>query len=72
MLQFCGLLVIIGLIAAIICLASKNGKQAARLKDLKRELDAIDRSQKLAANVYSLPPDDARRLLHDVANGQQR
>ena len=72
MLQLCGLIVICALVATIICLATKNGKQAARLKELKRELDANAKAQELAATVYSLPDDDARRRLQDVANQQNK
>ena len=52
-------------------MARNNGKQAARLKDLKRELEGISRAQELSANVYSLPDDDARRRLHDIASKQR-
>lgn len=72
MLQLCGVIVICALVATIICLATKNGKQAARLKELKRELDAISKAQELAASVYSLSDNDARRLLNDVANKQSK
>ena len=72
MLQLCGLFVIIALIAALICLASKNGKQAARLKELKRELDAISKSQEIAANVASFDDDTVRKRLHEIANSQHK
>ena len=68
MIQLCGLLIICGLVAGIICLATKNGQQAARLSYLKRELDAISKAQELAANVYTLGDDEARRRLNEVAN----
>lgn len=70
-LQLCGVLIIIALVICIAAMARKNGKQAARLKDLKRELERISNAQALAANVYSLDDDDARRRLHDVANKLQ-
>lgn len=70
-LQLCGVLIIIALVICIVAMARKNGKQAARLKDLKRELERISNAQALAANVYSLDDDDARRRLHDVANKLQ-
>lgn len=70
-LQLCGVLIIIALVICIAAMARKNGKQAARLKDLKRELERISNAQALAANVYSLVDDDARRRLHDVANKLQ-
>lgn len=70
-LQLCGLGIIIALVICIIAMARNNGKQAARLKDLKRELERISNAQALAANVYSLDDDDARRRLHDVANKLQ-
>lgn len=71
MLQFCGVLVILALIAALICLASKNGKQAARLKELKRELDGISKAQELANSVASLSDSDANRLLQTIATKQR-
>ena len=58
---------ICALIAAIICLASKNGKQAARLSSLKRELESISRAQELASQVYTFGDDEARRKLNEVA-----
>lgn len=70
MLQLCGVLVICALLAAIICLARKNGKQAARLKELKRELNAIAKAQEIAASVTSLSDDDANKLLAKIAAEQ--
>lgn len=70
-LQLCGVLIILILVACLVAMAKKNGKQAARLKELKRELERISNAQALAANVYSLDDDDARRRLHDVANKLQ-
>lgn len=67
-LQFCGLFVIVCLIIALVVMARKNGKQAARLKELKREVEGLARAQELASNVYSLTPDDARRRLCELAN----
>jgi hypothetical protein len=52
-------------------MARKNGKQAARLKELKREVEGLARAQELASNVYSLTPDDARRKLQGIANGKK-
>ena len=71
MLQFCGVLVILALIAALACLASKNGKQAARLKELKRELENISRAQELASSVYAMDDDTARRKLSELAAKQK-
>ena len=71
MLQLCGVVVICALVAAIICLATKNGKQAAKLKELKRELNAIAKAQELAASVNSLSNDDANRLLASIATKQR-
>ncbi len=71
MLQLCGVIVICALVAAVICLATKNGKQAAKLKELKRELNAIARAQELAATVNSLSDDDANRLLASIATKQR-
>lgn len=66
MLQLCGVIIICALIAALICMAEKNGKQAAKLKDLKRELEGISRAQELAANVYSMDDSTARRKLCEL------
>lgn len=71
MLQLCGLIVICSLVAVIICLATKNGKQAARLKELKRELDGISRAQELANSVAFLSDGDADRLLSQIATKQR-
>ena len=71
MLQLCGVIVICALLAAIICLAEKNGKQAAKLKELKRELNAISKAQELAASVTSLSDSDADRLLVSIATKQR-
>lgn len=69
--QLCGVLIILLLVICLVAMARKNGKQAARLKELKRELERISNAQALAANVYSLDDDDARRRLHEVANKLQ-
>lgn len=71
MLQFCGLFVIVCLVVALIIIARKNGKQATRLKELKREIEGLARAQELASNVYSMSADDARRRLHELANGKK-
>ena len=70
MIQLCGVIVICALMAAIIALASKNGKQAAKLKELKRELNAISKAQELAASVNYLSDSDADRLLAKIAAEQ--
>lgn len=71
MLQFCGVLVILALIAALICLASKNGKQAARLKELKRELDAIAKAQEISNAIANFDDNTVRQRLHEIANKQK-
>lgn len=70
-LQLCGLGIIIALVICIIAMARNNGKQAARLKDLKRELDGISRAQELANSVAFLPDGDADRLLSKIATKQR-
>lgn len=72
MIQLCGVLVICALLAAIIALASKNGKQAAKLKELKRELNAISKAQELAATIGDWSDDAVRQRLHEISNKQQR
>lgn len=63
------------LVATIIFLASKNGSKSAQLEALKAELKKHAKEQKRAQQitdtVCSLPADDARRRLHDVANKQR-
>ena len=71
MLQLCGLLVILALIAALVCLASKNGKQAARLKELKRELDAIAKAQEISNAIANFDDNTVRQRLHEIANKQK-
>lgn len=71
MLQFCGVLVILALIAALACLASKNGKQAARLKELKRELDAIAKAQEISNAIANFDDNTVRQRLHEIANKQK-
>lgn len=70
-LQLCGVLIIIALVICIAAMARKNGKQAARLKDLKRELERISNAQALANSVANLSDDDADRLLAKIATKQR-
>lgn len=70
-LQLCGLGIIIALVICIIAMARNNGKQAARLKDLKRELERISNAQALANSVANLSADDANRLLAKIATKQR-
>ena len=71
MLQLCGVLIICALVAIIICLANKSGKQAARLKELKRELDAISRAQELAKDIGNWDDASIRERLHSISNRQK-
>lgn len=71
MLQLCGVIVICALVAAIICLATKNGKQAAKLKELKRELEGIARAQELQNSIGNWSDDAVRQRLHEIANKQR-
>lgn len=71
MLQLCGLLIICGLVAGIICLATKNGQQAARLSSLKRELDAISKAQEMAADITKWDDNTIRQRLHEISNKQR-
>lgn len=70
-LQLCGVLIIIALVICIAAMARKNGKQAARLKELKRELERISNAQALANSVANLSDDDADRLLAKIATKQR-
>lgn len=71
MIQLCGVLVICALLAAIIAIANKNGKQAAKLKELKRELNAIAKAQEMASLVNAISDDDANRLLAKISTEQR-
>lgn len=71
MLQLCGVIIICALIAALICMAQKNGKQAARLKDLKRELEGISRAQELSNSIGNWDDAAIRERLHEIANKQR-
>lgn len=70
-LQLCGVLIILLLVACLLAMAKKNGKQAARLKELKRELERISNAQALANSVANLSDDDADRLLAQIATKQR-
>ncbi len=70
-LQLCGVLIILILVACLVAMAKKNGKQAARLKELKRELERISNAQALANSVANLSDDDADRLLAKIATKQR-
>lgn len=70
MLQLCGVIVICALVATIICLANKNGKQAARLRDLKKELEGIARAQEIASDIGKWDDVSVRERLHSIANEQ--
>lgn len=71
MLQLCGVLVICALLAAIIALSNKNGKQAAKLKELKRELESIARAQEIENSISNWTDDAVRQRLHEIANKQR-
>lgn len=71
MLQLCGVVIILALISIIIVMARKNGNDAARLKELKRELERISRAQELANSVNNLSDADAERLLLQIATKQR-
>ena len=64
-----------GLVGVALWLASKNGSKSAQLEALKAELrkqsEEQRRAREITDNVYSLPADDARRRLHEVANKQR-
>lgn len=70
-LQLCGALIIIGLVGGLIAMARHSGKQAARLKELKRELDAISRAQELANDIGNWDDASIRERLHSIANRQK-
>lgn len=70
-LQLCGVLIILILVACLVVMAKKNGKQAARLKELKRELEGIANAQKLANNVHNMSDDIVANKLHKIAEKQK-
>lgn len=64
------------LLTVVIFLASKNGSKAAQLEALKAELKKQAEEQARANRINNfangLSGDDARKLLHDVANEQSK
>ena len=64
------------LLTVIIFLSSKNGSKAAQLEALKAEIKKQSEEQARANRINnfanSLSGDDARKLLHDVANEQSK
>ena len=70
-LQLCGVLIILILVACLVVMAKKNGKQAARLKELKRELESISRAQEIQNTIGDWSDDAVRQRLHEIANKQR-
>ena len=70
-LQLCGVLIILLLVACLVAMARKNGKQAARLKELKRELESIARAQEIQNTIGDWSDDAVRQRLHEIANKQR-
>ena len=64
------------LLSVAIVMASKNGSKAAQLEALKAELKKQAEEQARANRINNfangLSGDDARKLLHDVANEQSK
>ena len=64
------------LLSVAIVMASKNGSKAAQLEALKAELRKQAEEQARANRINNfangLSGDDARKLLHDVANEQSK
>lgn len=64
------------LLSAVILLASKNGSKSAQLEALKAEIRKQAEEQARANRINNfangLSGDDARKLLHDVANEQSK
>ena len=65
-----------GVFGIAIYLASKNGSKSAQLAALKAELRKLAEEESRAKRINNfangLSGDDARRLLHDVANKQSK
>lgn len=63
------------LLALVVYMSSKSGSKAAQVEALKAELkkraEEQERAKRIINNAYSLSADDARRMLHDVANKQR-
>ena len=63
-------------LSAVIILASKNGSKAAQLEalkaEIKKEREAQERANRINNFTANLSADDARRMLHDVANEQSK
>lgn len=64
------------LLSVVILLASKNGSKSAKLEALKAEIRKQAEEQARANRINNfangLSGDDARKLLHDVANEQSK
>lgn len=60
----------------VVMLANKNGSKAAQLEALKAELkkqaEEQERANRINNSVASLTPNNARELLHKVANEQSK
>lgn len=50
---------------------SKEAQLQAALAQQRKDKEEQDRAKKITDAVYSLPADDARRRLHDLANKQR-
>lgn len=64
------------LLSLVVYLATKNGSRAAQLEAIKAELRKISAEQEkvnaINKTIASLDANDARRMLHDVANEQSK
>ena len=62
------------LFVLVVWLAQREGKKSAKLEALKaeakRNAEEQRRAQEIANSVANMSTDNARRLLHDVANKQ--
>lgn len=59
------------LLTAVILLSKQNGKLAEQAESLKEQAKEQERADDIESNVAYLSSDDARKLLHKVANEQQ-
>jgi hypothetical protein len=59
------------LLAAVVLLSKQNGKLTEQVKSLKEQAKEQARADGIESYVSYLSSDDARELLHKIANEQQ-
>ena len=66
------IIVLLGSLLVVIVLAGKNGRKTAQLEalkaTLKKQAQEQARANKIMDNVRTMPHDNVRKRLHDIAN----